>query len=399
MPGAASGVRAAPVGAAAVRGWLVSPAYDLTWFLAPALLTAAAALALPSDATLGLVGWLVLVVLIDVAHTWATLYRTWLDPVTRAERAGLLWGTPLAAFAGAACVYAVATEWFWTAMAYVAVFHFVRQQQGFAALYRARAGVPFGSLEARVEHYTVAMLCVFPVIWWHAHLPRAFAWFTATDFVPLPTWVVPPAAAITAVLFATWLVLRARAVRTTRTRHVGRDLWVLSTGATWFTGIVLTNGDAAFTLANVVAHGVPYFALVHHVGRRQWAEALAAGRSGDAGAAGGQVDARARSDDPCDRPCGPLSAGWFTPAALAAFLAIPMGSALLEELAWDGLVWREHLFAPAELPAWIAAIAVPLLATPQLTHYLLDGFIWKLGPAGSPLRGWLLEPAADARLG
>jgi hypothetical protein len=70
---------------------------------------------------------------------------------------------------------------------------------------------------------------------------------------------------------------------------------VISTAASWSVGIVLTNGDAAFTLANVVAHGVPYFALVHHVGRRQWADGE-----------------------------GALSPRWFAPAALGAFLALPL---------------------------------------------------------------------------
>ena len=30
------------------------------------------------------------------------------------------------------------------------------------------------------------------------------------------------------------------------------------------------------------------------------------------------------------------------------------------------------------------AFIVPLLALPQATHYLLDGFIWKLGKAAGP---------------
>jgi hypothetical protein len=343
---------------AARRGWLVSPTYDLAWFSGPALFAATVALLLPDGAETDLVAWLVLVVLIDVAHTWATVYRAWLDPVARRDRPGLLWGVPIAAFAGATTLHTLAAPWFWTVLAYVAVFHFVRQQQGFAALYRARAGVGRGELDARVEHYTVAMLCVFPVVWWHANLPRKFAWFTPTDFlVGLPSGVATFAGVVTAFLFATWAALRLRS----RSWQPGRDLWVLSTALSWTVGIVLTNADAAFTVANVVAHGVPYFALVHHVSRRQWGDGE-----------------------------GAITARWFAPAALVAFLAIPVAAAFGEELAWDALVWREHFFAPADLPEWLPALVVPLLVTPQLTHYLLDGYLWRLGPKGSGLRRWLV---------
>jgi hypothetical protein len=59
--------------------------------------------------------------------------------------------------------------------------------------------------------------------------------------------------------------------------------------------------------------------------------------------------------------------------------------AYFEEGLWDGLVWKEHasVFKPfATLPAinsdMLLALIVPLLALPQSTHYVLDGFIWKM---------------------
>lgn len=53
--------------------------------------------------------------------------------------------------------------------------------------------------------------------------------------------------------------------------------------------------------------------------------------------------------------------------------------AFVEELLWDRGVWHDRgwLFgAGTDFGNWKTAI-VPLLAVPQMTHYLLDGFIWR----------------------
>jgi hypothetical protein len=110
----------------------------------------------------------------------------------------------------------------------------------------------------------------------------------------------------------------------------------------------------------VVAHGVPYLALVWLCGRRRWA----------------------------------LDSGWrgaiFRPWAWALFLLPLLLLAYGEEWLWDLLVWREHasVFAsavlnrhwalpPLEGSGWLNLV-VPLLALPQATHYALDAWIWRL---------------------
>jgi hypothetical protein len=53
--------------------------------------------------------------------------------------------------------------------------------------------------------------------------------------------------------------------------------------------------------------------------------------------------------------------------------------AFAEELLWDRLVWhdRDWLFGAGWRARDWRWIAVPLLALPQLTHYLLDGLVWR----------------------
>ena len=53
--------------------------------------------------------------------------------------------------------------------------------------------------------------------------------------------------------------------------------------------------------------------------------------------------------------------------------------AYVEELLWDCGVWHERswLFGRAwAIGSW-DQLLIPLLAVPQVTHYILDGFIWR----------------------
>ncbi|MCB9793783.1 MAG: hypothetical protein H6741_13775 [Alphaproteobacteria bacterium] len=345
------------------RPWLVSRRFDLSWILGPPLLAGALALALPAGARLPPLGWLLLVLMVDVAHVYASLWRTYLDPEERARRPALLTLTPLLCLLGALAVHSLAPGWFWTLMAYLAVYHFARQAMGFAMLYRARAGLPMRGTEARVERWLSYGVVLFPLLWWHAHLPRSFEWFMPGDFLPgLPAWVLWPAGLALGALALAHLGFRLRSGRASP----GRDLWLLGTAGVWFGGIVFTDADLSFTLSNVVAHGVPYFALVAWTVGRRW-----------------QVEGR-----------GPGRPAWFSGLGVLAFLAPLFALAFLEEGLWDVFVWGENdwLFGAWDVEATMTSAWVPLLSVPQLTHYVLDGFIWRMDEAENPgLKGWVFE--------
>ena len=123
----------------------------------------------------------------------------------------------------------------------------------------------------------------------------------------------------------------------------------VTTAACWYAGIVATNSDFAFTVTNVLIHGIPYFALVYWYGRR---------RAGvEAGRGVWRLFAR-----------GP-----------APMLATLWAAAFIEELLWDKAIWHDRawLFGASFDLGDLRAVVVPLLALPQLTHYILDGFIWR----------------------
>jgi hypothetical protein len=63
----------------------------------------------------------------------------------------------------------------------------------------------------------------------------------------------------------------------------------------------------------------------------------------------------------------------------ASFLLTVWVLAYCEEMLWDRSVWHERgwIFGAGWDAEAFRVWLVPLLAVPQLTHYVLDGFIWR----------------------
>jgi hypothetical protein len=334
---------------ARTRWWLFTPAVDLSVFLGSAIV---AVFALFVGARFGVSEtpdwtWIWAILLIDVAHVWATAFRVYLDPAEVRRRLALYLLTPIIGLSLGIALYSESDIWFWRTLAYLAVFHFVRQQYGWVALYRARMNER-GQLGKWIDTIAVYMATLYPLAYWHTNLPREFWWFLKDDFAPLPTLVErvlwPVYCLSLAVYFARslyrWLIKREI--------NPGKDIVVGTTALCWYLGIVALNSDYAFAVTNVIIHGVPYLALVYFYARRRREESNRVYRL------------LARS---------PL-----------IFLASLWVFAFVEELFWHRSVWHERtwLFGGAwDSLAEIKFIIVPLLALPQLTHYLLDGFIWR----------------------
>jgi hypothetical protein len=351
--------------------WIHSARVDGAFILAPGLVASAVALALlgTGHGGHGLTTWMwgILVIGIDVAHVYSTIFRTYLDPLERRRLSGWLVLTPLCGWALGVLAYSWSAAAFWTLLAYTAVFHFVRQQYGFLMLYsRRERDLPRPC--AAIDRTAVYAATLGPLLYWHTHLPRRFVWFIEGDFLSLPDglwrWLWPLYALSLAAYVAKECWLGVARV----TVNVPRNLLVAGTALSWYVGIVVANGDLVFTLTNVVAHGVPYMALTFIYSR------------GEA------------QRHPTVRP----RLGQLLPAALGLLLLL----AFVEEGLWDGLVWREHLrlfpgfsALPQVSSEAALAILVPLLALPQLTHYVIDGVIWRL--RGHP--EWSRNLFANAR--
>jgi hypothetical protein len=336
------------------RRWLFSAPIDLAIFGGTALVSLLLVLAGPSrGASAPEWTWITGVLLVDVAHVWSTAFVVYLDPAEWRRRPALYAITPLAAFAAGVALYAWGEAVFWRVLAYLAVFHFIRQQYGWVMMYRARTG-EHDRAGRWLDGATIYAATLYPLIAWHTQLPRSFWWMMPDDFIAgLPAVAATVAGWIYTALLVAYVARAASAAIDRRPVAWGKHVVVAATAACWYAGIVATNADHAFTVTNVFIHGVPYLALIYLYAR-------AASR--EPGSRGG---ATARL---LDRKRG-----------VVVFCATLWAIAYLEELIWDRAIWhdRSWLFGEGTEVGRAAMLLVPLLSVPQLTHYLLDGFLWR----------------------
>lgn len=338
--------------------WLFSSSIDLSVFLGSAVLSL---VLLMVGAQIGVLNgdtpewtWISAILLIDVAHVWSTSFRVYFDKEELKRRFWLYLLVPVIGYAIGVALYSEGELTFWKALAAVAVFHFVRQQYGWVALYRRKLGET-ETWTWWVDAAAVYLATVYPLAFWMTSLPRNFQWFVQNDFVSLPSMVETVLFPIYVLALATYFAKSIYLYFSKGFLNIGKDIVVATTAVCWYVGIVYFNSDYAFTVTNVIIHGVPYFALIY-------------------------VYAKFRRETG-GRVYRTLSHNWLI------FLATLWALAYVEELFWHRGVWhdKQWLFGSNWDWANIKMYLVPLLAVPQLTHYILDGFIWRRN-SGSDFR-------------
>lgn len=290
--------------------------------------------------------WLLLIVFIDVAHVYATLFKTYFVKEEFEKRKRILIFLPLLCFGLGFVLFLFGAKVFWSVLAYVAVFHFIRQQYGFMRLYSRKEIKTKSSII--LDNLFIYTATVYPMIFWFMSSPRKFTWFVENEFLSYQnsqllqvfTWIY--------YLIVAFYIFRTiyNSVKT-KYFNIPKNTIIVGTFLSWYFGIVYFNNDLIFTLLNVVSHGIPYMALIYF----------------------NQKDSNHSFQIP------KLSSF----IGILTYVVILLLFAFTEEYLWEILVWNEHFnFSQGfeYLIQW-QIILVPLLTVPQFTHYVLDGYIWK----------------------
>lgn len=357
----------------AERRWLFSRRFDVAMLLLPLLAALASLLTVHESwqGTLPLWAFLFVIVAFDVTHVWATLYVTYLDREVLRKRWLLLTLTPLLAFGIAYRVHSHSSTLFWSILAYVAIYHFIQQQWGFIALYKSR-NEEHSRIDYYLDRWTLWVGALGPVLLWHASPMRQFDWFNAGEsfIFRLDASFRPEIIGTMGLFGATWIARQAQVVLGGGRLNQGKVLWMVCSWVSWAVGIGLSVHPFVSAAFLNLFHGPQFLAIVWYRGRHRFRRHPEA--------------------------TTPALSGIFRRGRWLIFYAALLLLAVAEEALWDGAVWRVYLpdmlSLPDSAPEGVAlSMWVALLSVPQISHYYLDAWIWKLDGSNPDLLSFLRE--------
>ena len=224
--------------------WLVSRAFDLTWFFGGAALSLAVLVLFFAGAPIVALWWIWLLAF-DGPHIAAAFTRTYLDAGEWRRRPGLLLGSLLTFAVGPVCLAAAVVSGspypflgFLAFATFYGYYHVVRQHYGFVALYNT-VNHDWGSDRGRLDRWTLYTGCWTPYVYFLITHPRTRALAGLSG----PPSSLERAAAIA--LAAVWIVVLARFLFV----HVRRE------------GLRIGNPKTPYLAGTVALYGVIYFVI------------------------------------------------------------------------------------------------------------------------------------------
>ena len=349
------------------KNWLISIRGDLLLLFLPIWLVLAYCFYLPSEIVnykMSIFFWAIFILGIDVSHVWSTIFRTYFDKSERRQHKRILTYAPFIALSFSIILCSINEYLFWSVLAYYALYHFIKQQYGFFSMYRRKSAYDESNMWIKSK-WILFMGVLYPVLFWHLSGDRVFFWFEGGDFIRLNSGIFQETLIYCSLLYLVihffWIV---EIIIKSNILPIGLMLWILTSSSVWFFGIVWFNSDVVFSLTNVVAHGIPYMVLVfYYIENKRSIKQKKVFRLSL-------------------RTC--YNVGFM--------LLLILLFAFVEEYFWDWLVNREKevffkdlVDYPLEVISskFSRVFLISVLSIPQITHYILDGYIWK-GNSSNP---------------
>ncbi len=276
----------------------------------------------------------------DTVHIFSTLFRTYLDPEELQSRRKLYIRTPLICYGIGFFLYYKSSALFWTFLTYLNVFHIIRQQYGWMAYSARKAGEKRTSWEWSLDKIAIYLATLYPLIWWHTHLPKPFQ--LNGDFIHgLPLSVSNILSFIYWEYSFFYLLMQVYRIHFNKPWNATKTLIWLSTTLTWYCAMILAQSELIFLALGSLVHSTPYLTLIYIYGQKRWSKTNV------------------------------WPSRFFHRHGWVFFYSILLVLAIFHECISD---FSKSLSHPVLL-----CLTIPLVTLPQSLHYVLDAFIWKTG--------------------
>lgn len=352
-----------------MNGFLHSKYFDLAFYLLPLFIAPIWILLGIAPFTYGAPEarwhWWIFFILIDAGHVFSTAYITYLDKQLFRERYLLFILTP--SISAIVLIFIRAyfgSPFLWITIGYLAMYHFIRQQWGFVALYgrseQEKIPVQLALHGRQIDFYLVHFGLIYAYLYFHQYMEtNAVHLMLGRKYFQIPHVDLLMNVVLTAnfILLLLFTIKELYFLKAFKVWTWQKQLVIVGTFLVWYTGLIFRVEWPLAGIATVTfIHGFVYWALVWSSGSK-----------------------RASKLNQAEWP-------WrlFRISNLPLFLGGGLVYGFFSFGFWELVVNKGDLmslgfFKEIQIPnnESFKVILEVGLGLPQVTHYILDGFIWR----------------------
>lgn len=322
-----------------------STSRDAALFLLPLLVALCiyiVALAFGSISQMDFPLFFLLYLLIDFPHLYSTSLRVIYSNENRMHTVVAVGTGAIVCFIFLLFLFSY-TDYGWSVLAYIAIFHFMRQQIGWLKLLQDGQSYFYSKLEVSAMYAIV----VSGILFWHSCRSASFFWFPGAVNIPTAVIFSNICDVVMIVLCVLCLYIKVKDCKNEIIIRPAKIYLLLSTIFTWQIMLRLVPlTPVSFAIFNTVTHGLPYLIWIF------WFYSFQSSRT---------------------------KYLFFIPM-MFYLLFIFLG--IVENYFYFGSMRKEEfqLFSQWKMigGAKTSKVFLCLALTPQMIHFIADGFVWKI---------------------
>lgn len=282
-----------------------------------------------------ILGW----TLVDGSHVYSTILVSYSDKDMYQQLKKVFIVVPLALIISAfTFMYSGRPELFFYFLAYLAMVHFIRQEYGWMKIATRfdSAAPPWLML---LDKATAYLMTILPMLWFMRKTQSGF-WYRKGDLIAIPDSIAEMAMTLYWPIVTIFLIANIQHSLKTKTINLSKYLVFINTFFGWYMAKVHVQNAYLAVWLMIFHHGIPYYFIVFKTER---------------------VSKKFE---------------WMNSLGKFKYPALYLSCAIVFFLFLMGHSGNSYVVQLAKNPLF-QAIIYAIAVTPQMTHFILDGFIWK----------------------